>query len=76
MAFARIEIIEGWPEREKTLLLEGVRLALVEALQVPSDDPTVTSTSRSTSDARRRMPRSEAFGKSCDGLRRVVQEVV
>jgi len=41
MAFARVEIIEGWPREQKAIALEKVRGAISAALRVPPDDPTV-----------------------------------
>lgn len=41
MALARIEILRGLSAEERRGLIEGVHASLVEALEVPGDDPTV-----------------------------------
>lgn len=41
MALASIEVLAGYAADDKHRLLQGVRSALVTALQVPTDDPTV-----------------------------------
>src|SRR5258708_13292063 len=41
MALARIELLEGRTPEEKQRIVDAVRAALSEALQVPPDDPTV-----------------------------------
>ena len=41
MAIARIEVLAGLSRAERRARIEAVRGALVEALRVPADDPTV-----------------------------------
>lgn len=50
VAFARIDVVQGWSGPAKDGLLEGVRHALVTSLRVPADDPTVMLTEHHVSE--------------------------
>lgn len=41
MALATVEVLAGRAPEERRLILDGVRRALVTALKVPADDPTI-----------------------------------
>ncbi len=41
VALARVEVLRGLPPEERRRVIEAVHAALVEALEVPADDPTV-----------------------------------
>lgn len=61
MALARIEVLHGLPPEERRRVIEAVHAAMIEALEVPADDPTVRLVEHRPENVRMPSERSDRY---------------
>ena len=85
VALARIDVLQGLPPEERRGVIDAVHAALVEALEVPADDPTVRLVEHRPENVRMPPDRSDRYtvvevtmfaGRSTHAKRRLYRAVV
>ena len=85
VALARVEVLQGLPSEERRGVIDAVHAALVEALEVPADDPTVRLVEHRPENVRMPPDRSDRYtvvevtmfaGRSIQTKRRLYEAIV